>query len=113
MAALNKRAATIQARSAINKWALGFASVAWVPGSHYVMAAGDLATVQQVRSIFGVTLDDTAAASVFTLVAVPLIGSKIAHTVFDFIPVIRMGSQISSSRRGYKSCGRSSDCPLQ
>ncbi|TAH22388.1 MAG: hypothetical protein EAZ09_10570 [Oscillatoriales cyanobacterium] len=44
MAASNKRQAREQARSAINKWALGFASA-------------------------------------------PLIGSKIAHSVLDFVPV--------------------------
>ncbi len=40
MAAYNKRQAREQARSAINKWALGFASVAWIPGSHYLMTGG-------------------------------------------------------------------------
>ncbi|TAD97795.1 MAG: hypothetical protein EAZ96_24810 [Oscillatoriales cyanobacterium] len=50
MAASNKRQAREQARSAINKWALGFASVAWIPGA-------------------------------------PLIGSKVAHSVLDFVPV--------------------------
>jgi hypothetical protein len=39
------------------QWALGFASVAWIPGSHYVMTGGDLAMVVQVGSIYDVHLD--------------------------------------------------------
>lgn len=87
MAASNKRQAREQARSAINKWALGFASVAWIPGSHYVMTGGDVTMVIQVGSIFGVDIDKTTAATTFTTVAAPLIGSKIAHSILDFIPV--------------------------
>lgn len=87
MAASNKRQARDQARSAINKWALGFASVAWIPGSHYVMTGGDVAMVIQVASIFDVDMDKTEAGAVFTTVAAPLIGSKIAHSVLDFVPV--------------------------
>lgn len=88
MAARNKRQARQQARSAINKWALGFASVAWIPGSHYVMTAGDVTMVIQVGAIFDVDLDRTTAGAVFTTVAAPLVGSKIAHSVLDFVPVI-------------------------
>jgi uncharacterized protein (DUF697 family) len=88
MAASNKRQAKEQARSAINKWALGFASVAWIPGSHYVMTEGDITMVIQIGSIYGVDLDRTTAGAVFTTIAAPLIGSKIAHSVLDFVPVL-------------------------
>lgn len=88
MAATTKRDAETQARSIINKWAVGFASLAWIPGSHYVMSAGDLAMVVQVGSVFNVDLDRTNAAAVFATVAAPLIGSKIAHSVLDFIPIL-------------------------
>lgn len=88
MAALNKREAKEKAQVAVNSWAVGFASVAWIPGSHYVMGAGDIAMVVQVGSIFGVDLDRTGAGALFTSVAAPLIGSKIAHSILDFIPGI-------------------------
>ncbi|GAB4025622.1 hypothetical protein [Spirosoma koreense] len=88
MPARNKREAETLASSAINKWAIGFASVAWIPGSHYAMGAGDLAMVVQVGSIYNVDLDRTAAGSVFTSVAAPLIGSKVAHSILDFLPGI-------------------------
>ena len=88
MAAQNKSEARIQARSVINNWAMGFAAVAWIPGSHYVMTAGDLTMVIQVGSIFGVDLTRTAAANIFTTVAAPLIGSKLAHSILDFVPGI-------------------------
>ncbi|WP_017719902.1 hypothetical protein [Kamptonema formosum] len=88
MAATNKRKAREQARSAINVWALSFASVAWIPGSHYVMTTGDLAMVVQIGSIFAVDLDKSQAGAVFATVAAPLIGSKIAHSVLDFVPVL-------------------------
>ena len=88
MAASNKRQAKEKARSAINRWAFGFASVAWIPGSHYVMTGGDVTMVIQVGSIYGVDLDKTQAASIFTTIAAPLIGSKLAHSLLDFIPVL-------------------------
>lgn len=88
MAASNKREARNKAKEAINGWSVGFASVAWIPGSHFVMAAGDIALVLQVGSIYGIELNKQAAAQIFTSVAAPLIGSKIAHTVLDFIPVL-------------------------
>ena len=87
MAASNKRQAREQARSAINKWALGFASVAWIPGSHYLMTGGDVTMVIQIGSIFAVDMDRTGAGAVFTTIAAPLIGSKLAHTALDFVPV--------------------------
>jgi len=88
MAAENKKVAQEVARTAINKWALGFAAVAWIPGSHYVMTAGDVAMVVQVGAIYGVDIDRTGAGALFTTVAAPLIGSKIAHSILDFIPII-------------------------
>jgi uncharacterized protein (DUF697 family) len=88
MAASSKRQAKAQARSATTKWALGFASVAWIPGSHYVMTGGDLAMVVQVGSIYDVHLDKSQAAAIFTTVAAPLIGSKLAHSALDFFPVV-------------------------
>jgi uncharacterized protein (DUF697 family) len=93
MAASNKRQAREQARSAINKWALGFASVAWIPGSHYLMTGGDLTMVMQVGSIFDVDMDRTQAGAVFAIIAAPLIGSKVAHSVLDFIPVLGWGAK--------------------
>lgn len=87
MAACNKRQAKEQARSATTKWALGFASVAWIPGSHYLMTGGDVTMVMQVGSIYDVDLDRSTAGAVFTTIAAPLIGSKIAHSVLDFVPV--------------------------
>ena len=86
MAASNKNEARAQARSAVNKWAIGFASFAWIPGIHYAMTAADLAMVVQVGSIYSVDLDRTAAGSIFATVAAPFIGSKIAHGILDFIP---------------------------
>lgn len=88
MPARNKREAESQARVVINRWAAGFAAVAWIPGSHYAMTAGDLAMVVQVGSIFGVDMDRTQAGALFATVAAPLVGSKVAHTVLDFIPVL-------------------------
>ncbi len=88
MAASNKKEAREKAKEAINGWSLGFASVAWIPGSHYVMAAGDFTLVLQVGSIYGVELDKQQAAQIFTSVAAPLIGSKIAHSILDFIPIL-------------------------
>ncbi|MBP0027685.1 hypothetical protein [Roseofilum sp. Guam] len=88
MAASNKRQARVQARSAINKWALGFASIAWIPGSHYAMTGGDVTMVIQVGSIYDVDLDRTTAGAVFTTIAAPLIGSKVAHSVLDFVPIV-------------------------
>ncbi len=88
MAARNKRQAREQARLAINKWALGFAAIAWIPGSHYAMTGGDVTMVIQVGSIYGVDMDRTNAGAVFTTIAAPLIGSKIAHSVLDFVPVL-------------------------
>jgi uncharacterized protein (DUF697 family) len=91
MAAYNKQQAKQEARLAINKWALGFAAVAWIPGSHYVMTGGDVTMVIQVGSIYGVDLDRTSAAAVFATIAAPLIGSKVAHSVLDFVPVVGWG----------------------
>jgi uncharacterized protein (DUF697 family) len=88
MAAPNKQQAKQNAKKIINRWSIGFASVAWIPGSHYVMAAGDLALVMQVGSVYGVELDRTAAATVFTSVAAPLIGSFVANSILDFIPIL-------------------------
>ena len=62
MPASNKREARIQATDAINKWALGLASTAWIPGSHYVMMAGDLTFVVQVGTIYGCLLYTSDAA---------------------------------------------------
>ena len=88
MTASNKRQARQQARAAVHKWAVGFASVAWIPGSHYLMTGGDVTMVIQIGSIYDVDLDRTSAAAVFTTIAAPLIGSKIAHSVLDFVPII-------------------------
>lgn len=88
MAANNKREAEMLASSAINKWALKFASVAWIPGSHYAMTVGDLAMVTQIGNIYRVDVDTSKAGKIFTAVAAPLIGSKIAHSVLDFLPGI-------------------------
>ncbi len=88
MVASSKSQARTQARSAIDKWALGFAAVAWIPGSHYAMTAGDVSMVMQVGSIFDVHLDKIAAGQIFATVAAPLIGSKVAHSVLDFVPVV-------------------------
>ena len=88
MASLNKSEAKKSAKKIVNKWSIGFASVAWIPGSHYVMAAGDVALVMQVGSVYGVELDRTGAATVFTSVAAPLIGSFLANSVLDFIPIL-------------------------
>jgi uncharacterized protein (DUF697 family) len=93
MTAINRREAREQARKAVNKWAMGLAATAWVPGSHYVMAAGDITFVIQIGSIYKVDLDRTSAGALFTTVAAPLIGSKVAHTVLDFVP---LGSVIKS-----------------
>lgn len=87
MAASTKSQAREQARSAVNKWSLGFAAVAWIPGSHYVMTGGDVTMVLQVGAIFDVDLDRTQAGAVFATIAAPVIGSKIAHSVLDFVPV--------------------------
>lgn len=87
MAANNKRQAQELASSAISEWAIGFASVAWIPGSHYLMGAGDLAMVTQVGWIYQVDLNTNKAGKIFTSVAAPLIGSKVAPSVLDFIPV--------------------------
>ncbi|MDE5091707.1 MAG: hypothetical protein O4750_08080 [Trichodesmium sp. St18_bin3_1_1] len=91
MVAYSKSEARRQASSAINKWALGFAAIAWVPGSHYAMGAGDIAMIRQVGAIFDVSVSKTAAAEIFTIVAAPLIGSKVAHSILDFIPVVGWG----------------------
>ena len=93
MVAHSKSEARRQASSAINKWALGFAAIAWVPGSHYAMGAGDIAMIRQVGAIFDVSTSKTAAAEIFTIVAAPLIGSKVAHSVLDFIPVVGWGAK--------------------
>lgn len=93
MPASNKREAVEQARSITTKWAVGFASVAWIPGSHYLMSAGDLAMVMQMGSVFGVDLDRTNAAAVFGTIAAPVIGSKIAHSILDFIPIVGWGAK--------------------
>lgn len=52
------------------------------------MSAGDLAMVVQVGAVFSVDLDRTNAAAVFATLAAPLIGSKIAHSILDFIPIV-------------------------
>lgn len=88
MAASNKREAKEQAEKAVDSWAKGFAAVAWIPGSSYVMGAGDLTMIIQLGSIYNVDLDKTGAAAVFGTVAAPLIGSKIANSVLDFVPVV-------------------------
>jgi Uncharacterized protein/domain associated with GTPases len=90
MVAYSKSEARRQASSAINKWALGFAAIAWVPGSHYAMGAGDIAMIRQVGAIFDVSVSETAA-EIFTIVAAPLLGSKVAHSILDFIPVVGWG----------------------
>ena len=91
MVARSKSEARRQASSAINKWALGFAAIAWVPGSHYAMGAGDIAMIRQVGAIFDVDVNETEAAEIFTIVAAPLLGSKVAHSILDFIPVVGWG----------------------
>ncbi|MEM1172653.1 MAG: hypothetical protein AAGJ08_27155 [Cyanobacteria bacterium P01_H01_bin.35] len=88
MAAYSKSEARRLARSRINQWAAGFAAVAWIPGSHYAMTAGDVSMVMQVGSIFGVDMKKTEATAVFTTIAAPLIGSKVAHSILDFVPVV-------------------------
>ncbi len=105
MAATNKRQAREEARSAINKWALGFASVAWFPGSHYLMTAGDVTMVIQIGSIFDVNLDQTQAGALFTTIAAPLIGSKIAHSALDFFPVVGWGIKSAVAAGVTKSVG--------
>jgi uncharacterized protein (DUF697 family) len=105
MAASNKRRAREQARSAVNKWAIGFASVAWIPGSHYAMTAGDITLVIQVGSIFGVDMDRTGAGALFTTVAAPLLGSKLAHSILDFVPVVGWAAKSAVAAGVTKSVG--------
>jgi uncharacterized protein (DUF697 family) len=88
MAASSKQEARVAALSVVNNWAIGFAAVAWIPTSHYLMTAGDVAMVMQIGSIFGVEMNQTKAGAVFASVAAPIIGSKVAHTILDFIPII-------------------------
>ncbi|MDB4948960.1 MAG: hypothetical protein JWM27_1609 [Gemmatimonadetes bacterium] len=105
MAAASKGIAREQARALINKWAIGFASVAWIPGSHLVMSVGDLTMVMQVGSIYGVELDKTKAGALFATVAAPLIGSKIAHTILDFVPIVGWGAKSVVAAGVTKSVG--------
>jgi uncharacterized protein (DUF697 family) len=86
MAAQNKNEAGVQARAAINKWAMGFTAVAWIPCIHYVLTAADVVMVVQVGTIYGVDLDRASAGVVFSTVAGPFLGRTVAHGILDFIP---------------------------
>ena len=52
------------------------------------MTAGDAAMVMQVGTVFDVHLNKADTAAVFATIATPVIGSKIAHSILDFIPVV-------------------------
>jgi len=88
MTAQNRKEAQKQARSVVNKWALGLATIAWIPGSQYVTTGGDVAMVIKVAAIYGIELDKAGAGVVFTTVAAPLIASKAANSALDFVPVV-------------------------
>ncbi len=91
MAARNKYEAKEKARSAVNSWSVGLAATAWIPGSGYVMTAGDIAMVIQVGKIYGVDLETSGAATVLTSIAAPLIGRTVAYGILDFIPIFGWG----------------------
>ena len=107
MKAANKREAREQTRTAINRWAAGFASVAWIPFSHYVMTAGDVTMVVQIGSIYAVDIDRSGAATVFAIVAALLIGSKVAHSILDFIPVLGWMAKSAVAAAVTKAVGES------
>ncbi|MCU0391626.1 MAG: hypothetical protein MUE81_10960 [Thermoflexibacter sp.] len=87
MAAKNKREAKEKANEAVNAWSVGLAATAWIPGSGYVMTAGDIMMVIQVGKIYDVDMDETAAATVLTGIAAPLVGRTVAYGLLDCIPI--------------------------
>ena len=105
MSAENKREAEKKARAAVKKWAIGFASVAWIPGSHIALTAGDLAMVIQLGTIYAVDLDRATAGAVFATVAAPFVGSKVAETVLDFIPVLGWAAKVGVAASVTKGLG--------
>jgi uncharacterized protein (DUF697 family) len=105
MSAENKREARNKARAAVNKWAIGFASVAWIPGSHIALTAGDFAMVIQLGSIYGVDIDRAAAGTIFATVAAPFVGSKVAETLLDFIPILGWAAKIGVAASVTKALG--------
>jgi len=105
MTCSTKREAREKAKKIVNGWALGLAATAWIPGSHYVMAAGDYALVEQLGSVFDVSVNKTEAAQIFTLIAVPLVGSKVAHSILDFIPVLGWGVKSVVAAGATKAAG--------
>ena len=86
MAADSKSEARREARSVVNQWAVKFAAIAWIPGSHYAMSGADTIMVTELALLFDVDMDKATLAGVFTSVAAPLIGSKLAHTALDLVP---------------------------
>jgi uncharacterized protein (DUF697 family) len=86
MAAKNKREARIAARNAVNAWSIGLSTLAVIPGSGYVMTAGDVAMVVQIAKIYGVDIETAGAATLLTTFAAPLVGRTVAYGILDFIP---------------------------
>jgi uncharacterized protein (DUF697 family) len=85
---MDRAAARHEAQHLVEKWAVAFARVALIPGSHYVTSAGDAELVTRIGKLYGVELDRVEAAAVFATVAAPLLASNAAHSVLNLMPVI-------------------------
>ena len=93
MTAPNNKIAKKEARSVINKWAMGFAGIAWLPGSQLALSGGDVLMVIQVGKIYGFDLDKTEALGILTSIAATITGRTIVHSLLDFVPVIGWGAK--------------------
>lgn len=87
MAAKNKQEAREQATKIVNQWAIGATAVAWIPGSHLALRAADVGLCMEVATTYGVTLTSAAAKGLMAQFVASAVGSTVAHTLADFIPI--------------------------
>lgn len=57
-----RRAAEIQARTAVDQWSAAAVAISWLPGSTFGLAAADMSMIRNVAGCFGVGNFDTEAA---------------------------------------------------
>lgn len=73
-----------KARQRVNAWTAGATAIGWVPGSMFVLAAGDVKLCREVAECFGV--EHWSAESVTAAIGASVTGKVIAGEALSLIP---------------------------
>lgn len=78
-----------KAREIVGKWVTGAALTGWLPGSSFVLGAGDMLMIRQVGEVFGVpALSDEAITAHFGGLFASILGGTIATELVGLVPVL-------------------------